>query len=423
MGNEIYTVTLPDIGEGVVEGEVIEWLKKIGEPVKQDEPIVIVMTDKATVELPAPYPGVLDKQYYSVGQIAIKDKPLYDIRLEAAIEKSAAKKIPEAPLPSEESKRPSSSLECVSKSSVEKPNTAEKIPTKESSTETVLASPKVRGLAKELGIDISKVTGTDKGGRVRIEDLKRHCSEGTRENKVLTPILQLEGDEEQPLIGIRGLMAKKMAESHAHIPQFSYFEQAEATHLIQLRQNFKEKAASEGIQLSYMPFIIRALSLTIKRFPLINSSVDVVNNKVVVHKKYNIGIAIASPQGLIVPVLKDVQVMGIEEIIKSYEALKIKAQSGKLTSSDMKEATVTISNFGVLEGGGLWATPMINYPEVSILAVARIHKEVVVRNHEVAIRDMLPLSWSFDHRIIAGEQAVMISHHYSTLIRDPAFLL
>lgn len=417
MEQNIFTVRLPDIGEGVVEGEVIEWLKKVGDPVKQDEPVVVVMTDKATVELPAPYPGTLSKQYYGVGEISIKDQPLYDIQLESAAVPKAQKQTATS-----EKKAATQQIERV-------PQETQKQVAVESHTERqivssqVLATPQVRGLAKELGIDINSLRGTGKDGRVIKEDLALHTREGSHKPEFHSPLLHLEDDEEQPLFGIRGLMAKKMTEGHALIPQFSYFEQVEATHLIQLRQNFKDKAAKEGINLSYMPFFIRALSMNIKRFPLINSCVDMGASKIIVHKQHNIGIAMASPQGLIVPVLKGVQDMNLEDVIKAYAALKIKANAGKLTSSDMKEATITITNFGVLEGSGIWATPMINYPEVAILGMARIHKEPVVRNHEIVIRDILPISWSFDHRIIDGELAVSISHHFNTLIRDPAVLL
>lgn len=416
MSNHIFTVRLPEIGEGVVEGEVVEWLKQVGDTVKQDEPVVIVMTDKATVELPAPYPGVLVKQYFRVGEISIRDKPLYDIKLDNAL-----------PSPATQEKESNVEVTPVKAAFQEKqplPAVAEMAQSFDpSANKKALATPKVRGLAKELGIDLNTLTGTGKDGRISVEDLKSNIPLAKSAEPYKTPLLHLEDDEEQPLIGIRGLMAKKMAEGHVHIPQFSYFEQVEATRLVQLRNNFREKAVKEGINLSYMPFFIRALSLTIKQFPLMNSCVDTSSFKIIVHQQHNIGIAMASPQGLIVPVLKGVQKMSLEEIIKAYEALKIKSSQGKLTSSDMKEATITITNFGVLEGAGIWATPMIHYPEVAILGMARIRKEPVVRNDEVVIREILPLSWSFDHRIIDGEKAVSISHFYHNLIRDPAPLV
>lgn len=421
MEKKIVTVPLPEIGEGVIEGEVIEWLKQVGDPVRQDEPVVVVMTDKATVELPAPCPGVVIKHYFQVGEISIRDKPLYDIEVDgttisAKEDKETLRRDSQAigdKFTSECKKRSSNASKSVNKqkNQIDTSNIHEK----------VLATPKVRGAAKKLDIDLNLIKGTGKDGRISYDDIKSHVANTQSRPKI--PLLHLHDDEEQPLMGIRGLMAKSMAEGHAHIPQFSYFEQVEATRLVQLRENSKEKAAKEQINLSYMPFFIRALSLTLQQFPLMNSCVDVDAAKIIIHKQHNIGIAMASSQGLIVPVLKGVQNMTLEEIIKAYEALKIKASTGKLSSNDMKEATITITNFGVLDGAGIWATPMIHYPEVAILGVARIRKEPVVRNDEVVVREILPLSWSFDHRIIDGELAVSISHFYHNLIRDPAVLV
>jgi len=405
MTEQIYTFKLPDIGEGVVEGEVIEWLKKVGDEVKKDEPVVIVMTDKATVELPAPYPGVIIKQYYQPGEISIKDKPLYDLRLMSGIvQTQTPQDVPSEILVSKKALSPQPKIN-------KKASLCEKRPGK------ALAIPKVRHLAKEFGVDLESLTGSGNEGRVTLDDLKQV------ENKVAPsslPITRLDGDEEQPLIGIRGLMARKM--DGFRIPQFSYFEQVEVTRLIQLRDNSKEKAAEEGKHLSFMPFFIRTLALVVKQHPQLNSSIDMQTNMLVIHKQLNVGMAMATPQGLIVPVLKGVEEMGIKEIVENFENLKAKAQTNKLLANDMKEATITLSNYGVL-GEGKWATPMISHPEVAILAVGRIVKAPVVKNNEVVVRDVLSLSWSFDHRVIDGELAAKISHDFCTLLRDPASLL
>lgn len=391
---KIYTVTMPDIGEGVVEGEVINWLKQLNDPVAQDEPVVILMTDKATVELPSPYVGKLVKQYYQVGQIAIKDKPLYDIEVTAeqhTIEKLQPEKkptpiarAPESPKPSKEHHK-------------------------------ALAAPPTRKLAKELGIDINSIEGSGPEGRVLKTDLKQ--------SKANKPTLNLFEDEEKPLVGIHKLMAKSMAASHAEIPPFSYFEQVDATRLVQMRQSFKEKAAEQGISVTFMPFIIKALSLTLTQFPKVNSSLDMDRNTLILHKPHNVGIAISTSNGLIVPVLKNVESMALQEIIMAFNDLKERAATNKLLPSDMKEATISITNFGVLGGGGLWATPIINYPEAAILGIARIQKLPIVRNDEIVIRDVLNLSWSFDHRVVNGEEAAEFSHHFSTLLQNPAPLL
>jgi pyruvate dehydrogenase E2 component (dihydrolipoamide acetyltransferase) len=413
----IQTVAMPDIGEGVVEGEVMEWLKHENDMLKQDEPVVVVMTDKATVELPAPHPGKLVKQYYQKGEIAIKDKPLYDIELEQqgvaeAIKSEEIQKSPPSTLPREN----------LSASSEEADQDIQK---KGLKREKALATPPVRHLAKEMGIDINAISPTGKEGRVTLEDLKSHYEQGKSGQNIImpVPIPHLPADEEVTLSGIRNLMAKKMSLSKKHIPHFSYFEKTDVTHLIALRQKIKQEAEKEGIKITYMPFFIRALSLCIKKHPEINGSFDEMNNTFIIHACQNVGIAVATPLGLIVAVLKNVQNMSLEQLIRSYETLKIKALEGKLAPSDMKDSTITVSNFGVLGGTGQWATPIINYPEVAIVAFAKIHKQPVIKHDTIVVKDMLNISWSFDHRIIDGEKASAVAHDFSLLIHNPAPLL
>lgn len=367
MSDSILTVTLPDIGEGVVEGEVIAWLKQPGDSVQQDEPVVVVMTDKATVELPSPQPGKIAKHYFKVGEIAIKDKPLYDIELVSPREKS-------------------------------------------------LASPATRKLAKELEVDINTLAGTGKGGHVTKNDLAR-----LKASK--TPIPRFEGDKEEPLIGIRALMAEKMSESVRMIPHFSYFEQADLTRLVLLREKVSQEAAKEGITLTFMPFFIRALSRCITDFPLFNSSLDTAKGVIVLHKPHNIGIAMAASYGLIVPVLKGVENMTLTDLIRNFDTLKKKAQENKLQNTDMKEGTLTLTNFGALSAGSTGGTPIINYPEAAICGVARIRKMPTVINDQIVIRDLMNVSFSFDHRLIDGQLAARISHRFCNLLENPAQLL
>lgn len=404
---KIYTVNLPDIGEGVAEGEIIEWLKQPNDLLKQDEPVVVVMTDKATVELPAPHPGRFVKSYYSVGQLAKTHHPLYDIELTEGVSSAP---------PEQKRSQPEAAAAAPAKSVVQAATAPPQASTK------ALAAPPARKLAKELGVDINQVPGTSPEGHVTTEDVvKFHGGRGG--NIGSAPSLRLSDDKEIPIQGIRNLMAKKMRESKSIIPHFSYFEQVDATRLVQLRHSFKEEAAKQGIAVTYMPFIIRALSLSLLRFPIINSSVDDATNKILIHQHHHVGIAISSQHGLIVPVLKNVERLSMQETILAYDALKERALTSKLLPGDMKEATITVSNFGVLGGDGLWATPVINHPEVAILAIGRIHKQPVVKNDAIVIRDVLNLSWSFDHRIIDGDLAASFSHHFSTLLQNPAPLL
>lgn len=419
MGQRLI-VTLPDIGEGVVEGEVIEWLKQVGDSLKQDEPVVIVMTDKATVELPAPQPGKLAKQHYQPGQVAIKDKPLYEIELASETSLQSTPTSQEASPPAtsgiDNGSPEERSKARIKPSPNKKPERTESTPCSKAN-----AIPQVRHLAKELGIDIDKIQGSGKEGRVTLADLH---SRGTKAavQVAATPVLRLADDEEIPLIGIKQLMAKKMAESKAQIPHFSYFETADVTRLVQLRKSVRRQAAEEGLHVTYMPFIIKALSLCINAHPILNSSCDMENGTIRVHRQHHIGIAMKTPLGLIVPVLKNVQSMNIEQVIHAYDALIERAQKSKLLPSDMKESTITVSNFGT-GGHGLWATPIINYPEAAIVAIAKIQQQPMVKNGQVAVRDAMNVSWSFDHRIIDGDLAVQISDRFCQLLQNPAPLL
>ncbi len=388
---QIATVALPDIGEGVVEGEVVEWLKKVGDRVDRDEPVVIVMTDKASVELPAPYPGVLKKQYYSAGETAVKDLPLYDLEVEE--DEKIKEHIAPKSNPKFEKKK--------------------KKPAKVFSAK-VLAAPAVRRVAREMEIDLQSIQGSGRDGRILLQDLKQ-ASQPT------AAIKRLKGDQEIPLVGIRGMMAQKMAESKQSIPHFSYFEKVDATRLLQLHSKVKNEGEQEGIHITFMPYFLRAMSLTINEFPELNSSLD--QKTLLLHQSCNIGVAMSTDQGLIVPVLKNVQEMSFEQIVRSYEDLKTKAHKQELTPEDMREGTVTISNFGVFGRGGVWATPIINPPEAAILAVNRIQQQPVVKQNHIEISPLLDLSWSFDHRVIDGSLASTISHHFAKLIENPALLL
>lgn len=400
---KIFTVTLPDIGEGVVEGQVIEWLKQVGDSVKQDEPIVSVMTDKATVELPAPTPGILKKQYYKVGETAFKDKPLYDLEIEGAVESIREKSLA-VPLVNKK--------EDVAKKE-EKPVVAEG----RRSQGAALAAPPVRKLAKEMGISLETIQGTGKNGHIKMEDLQRASSkEAPASLKPLQP-----DDKEVPLVGISQAMAKKMAEAREHIPGFAYYEQADAEEIVKLKEGLN--ANGREVKATFIPFFIRALSKTIERYPQINSSFDEHRNALIIHAHHNVGVAFATEKGLVVPVLKNVEKMNFNELVTAYEDLKEHALKGILKPQDMKDGTITLSNLGGLKGKALWAAPVIFYPQVAILATARIQPQPVAHWGIVEPRLMLNLSWTFDHRVIDGALAAEISQYYCSLIENPSSLL
>lgn len=387
--SKIMTITLPDIGEGVVEGEVIEWLKKEGEPVSQDEPVVVVMTDKATVELPSPYAGRFVKGYYQVGELALLDEPLYDIATDQASEE----------------------LETVEEKKLEPAVQKEKVVSQKPTETGLQASPAVRHLAKQLGVSLCEVS-KDHTGPLTAEDVKKHLFKeaALSSTTTLPPLPRYEGSFEEPLVGIRGLMAETMDISNRVIPHFSFFAPLCTESVRQRREEQKERYAEKGIKLTFMPFFIQALSLALKNVPAANASVDLAAKKLLVHSVHNIGIAMNTPQGLVVPVLKGVESMSFEEIVLGFEALKEKARLGKLEPGMMKEATVTLTNFGTL--GGLAGTPVIPYPQTAILGMGKIQKEAVVEEDVVVIRERVLLSWSFDHRVLDGAKAALLSSSF-----------
>ena len=424
--SKIHTVNLPDIGEGVVEGEVTEWLKNVGDEVQQDEPIVTVMTDKVTVELPAPYPGKLSKQYYQPGEIAFLDQPIYDLELEEAL----------VPAGSPQAEAPEASAPVPEKVAAE-PTAPKKEKKREPSADAgqTLAAPGVRRMAKDMGIDLSSVSGTGNHGQVTPADLKAHiASTAAPEVKTVsgsgcamppitgsTPILSFEDDVKKPILGIRRLISERMVESKYIVPHFSFFDQADCSRLIKVREKIKPEAKANGVELTYMPFFIRALSLALLEHPQVNASVDHQRSTLVIHKQQNIGIAMKLDEGLLVPVMKGVQDMALRDVILQYDDLKNRAMALKLDPKDMKESTITISNFGAL--GGRWATPVINYPEVAICGVARIRDEAVVKHGQIMVQPTLNLSWTFDHRVIDGDLAAAFSKTYVKLLENPSALL
>jgi pyruvate dehydrogenase E2 component (dihydrolipoamide acetyltransferase) len=392
-----YTVLMPDIGEGVVEGEVVQWLKQVGDSLAQDEPVVVVMTDKATVELPAPKPGKLAKQYIAQGALATKGKPLYDIDL--------LQEAPAEPTPAKPPTTPSKPPEVTAAPIASRPSARAR------------ATPATRKLARDLDVDLHTINGSGAQGQITPADIKQHLVGAQASQDSGVPQLSLPDDERHPLQGIRRLTALRVAASKASIPHFTWCDSADVTHLGQLRTNLQAEATRRGLHLTYTPFFLRALSLTLTQFPEFNATFDRQAQTLVIHKPHHIGIAMKTALGLIVPVLKQVNAMDFEQMVKAYDALRQRAQSNQLKPSDMQEGTITLSNFGT--EGGRWATPVIVAPQVAILATARIRAEPVVRGAQIAIRQILNCSWSFDHRVIDGDMAAAFSNAFLHKLENP----
>lgn len=404
---------LPDIGEGIVECELVEWLVKEGETVVEDQPIADVMTDKALVQIPAMHNGVIDKLFYKQGEIAKVHEPLFSM-------------VPDGDDVSSEVKETVSDVPAEVK--------AEKVENKVSSNVIVeqepqavqqrqtngkaVASPAVRRVARELDVNISEVTGSGKKGRVYKEDIVSF-EQGSNGVVVqtMTPSTRVE-----PIRGIKAVMAKAMVNSVSTIPHFTYCEEIDMTELIKLRLELKEVYAKQDIKLTMMPFFMKAMSLALKEFPVINSQVNEDCTELTYFNDHNIGMAVDSKVGLLVPNVKQVQNKSILELATDISRLTVDARSGRVQSADLKGGTITISNIGAI--GGTVATPIINKPEAAIVALGKL--QTLPRFNEQGIveaRSIMQVSWSGDHRIIDGGSIARFCNLWKSFIEKPSNML
>lgn len=400
---------LPDIGEGISEGEIIQWLVKEGEQVKEDQPLVEVMTDKVNVQIPSPRSGKVSQILVKAGDLAKVGQTIMVIDegggAGAAAIAQSAPKTPSQSIPTQPSQMP---------------------PQPSASVAGVLATPATRKLARELGVDLSGLKGSGPQGRVTEDDV-RHAST-SRGQVATTVVVQPPGahapsgkEELVPLHGIRKIIAERMLKSQQTTAQVTHIDEVDMSELVQLREAFKGSAEKRQVRLTYLPFIIKALAPALKEFPYLNASLDDATSTIVLKKYYNIGIATDTEQGLVVPVVKDVDTKDIFELAGEIERLSDKARRGALTLDDVHGSTFTITNVGAI--GGLFATPIINLPEVAILGLHKIAKRPVVRNGQVEVRDMTYLSLTFDHRVLDGAYAARFTNRVIEILQDTRKLL
>jgi 2-oxoisovalerate dehydrogenase E2 component (dihydrolipoyl transacylase) len=392
---------LPDIGEGIIECEVIEWKVKEGDIIEEDQIVADVSTDKAIVEIPSMYPGRIVKLYYAAGDIAKVHSPLYTIEIEddQASEAEIEQEIPEL------------RLELVK----QQPNTQEiKDNTK------VLTTPAERKLARQNDLDLSKIAGSGKQGRVLKEDVLRYLDEPLA--PIVPPLVTLGMDRREPIVGVRKIMARHMTESVSTIPHFSFVDEIDVTELIKVRASLKARYGSDDLKITLMPLLMKALSLSLLAFPIINSRVDNDFSEITYLASHNIGMAVDGKTGLLVPNVKDVQQRSIVEIAGEIGRLTEAARSGIINPADLKGGTVTISNIGAI--GGISAAPIINKPEVAIVALGKI--QGLPRfdgNGELVERQIMTVSWSGDHRVIDGATIARFNNHWKAYLEIPETMM
>jgi pyruvate/2-oxoglutarate dehydrogenase complex dihydrolipoamide acyltransferase (E2) component len=441
----MFVFKLPEIGEGVIEGEVVKWLVSQGETIAADQPICEVMTDKATVEISSPTGGLVQKLHAEEGDIIQVHSPLIDIDEDgtgasadsvsqdsvsqdsvsqdngaAPEEKKAAPKLKEAKKADAKAAPAPAALAPAAVSPA--PTAAAPAPRSGGKT---LATPAVRRHARESGVNIEMVAGSGKGGRVTRSDVDAVARGGSTPapaRSLPTVAAVPSGTEERiKIIGLRRKIAEQMVRSTTTMPHFTYVEEVDCKRLVDLRAQLKSTAAAHGIKLTYIPMVMKALALVFRQFPQVNATVEEDPLTTIVKGDVNIGVATDTPEGLFVPVVKNVEQKSVLQIAAELDDLVTRTRAGKAALHELQGGTFTITSVGNI--GGVLATPIINYPEVAILGFNKIRERAVVVDGDLEIRPMVYLSPSFDHRIIDGAVAARFVAALKEVLENPAQIL
>ena len=416
---------VPELGEGVYEAELVAWLVKPGDTVKRGQNLMEVLTDKATMEVPAPFAGTITTLHAEPGQkIKVGD---------LVLRYTPAGQPAEKPAPAVEEKRPTPEQTPSATGGLTPParrdgdgkaGTGGLAPPARPGV-MIKAAPSVRQMARKLGIDLAQVRGTGPQGRILIDDLTAHIRAARPEEKPRET--ELRPDYGTPgtrikLIGLRRQIAEHMIRSKQTIPHYSYVDECDVTELVRLRESLKETYARAGLKLTYLAFFVKAVVAALKEVPIVNASLDEEAGEIVLHDKYNIGIAVATPRGLIVPVIHDADRKDLAQLARAIERLSAAARAGRVQLDDLRGGTFTITSIGSV--GGLISTPVINYPEAAILGIGKVVKRPVYDEHGgLRPADLVYLSFSFDHRILDGAVGAAFGNAVIRRLQNPATLL
>lgn len=422
----------PDVGEGITEGTLIKWLVKEGDSVKEDQVLAEVETDKAVVEVPSPQSGKITKLHkkakdkIKVGEVIVSfDGGAAPVKkaTKAEAKAPAKRQAEEQPVKDSENKKPEAAQpKEAPKQSVK---TTQEV-TEAAKTLRPLATPHTRRLARERGVDLTAVKGSGANGRITDEDVESAAKSTPASSAIpstqayVTPT-KIEGEKRVPLTSIRSAIAKKMSESMMHAAHVTHHDVADVTELAKIREKEKPAALKRGVKLTFLPFIAKAALAALKEFSEFNSSLDESTNEIVYHEKHNLGMALATDDGLLVPVIFNADEKSILELGKEMHALADKGRARKLKLDEMRGSTFTITNVGSV--GGTYFTPIINYPECAILGIGKIMDEQRVIDGKAQTRKIAYLSLSFDHRIVDGAQAAKFMNAIIRHLEDPALLL
>jgi len=433
-----YEFKLPDIGEGVVEGEIVKWLVKEGETVAEDQPLVEVMTDKATVTIPSPRRGRVVQTHGKEGEIARVHTTLVTLDVDA--ESAGSTRSPGAtPAAVGAASRSTSSRSSPAAEDSSRASLPRSVPGHHDGGQMgkVLATPVTRRMAREHGLQLEQIAGTGPQGRVTKADVMAAIGEGTgalatggtTAAPAVAPArapMPTAGpsriDERIPLRGLRKRIAEKMVRSKFTAPHFTFVEEMDATHLVAIRKRLNDALDQSGSEskISFLPFICKALVASFRKFPTLNANFDEAAQELIVRGAYNLGIAVATDEGLTVPVVKDVDRLSLQQLAAEIARLSKAAKERRLKMEELSGGTFTITSLG--PRAGLLATPIINHPEVAILGVHRIRKRPVVVDDQIAIREMMYLSLSFDHRVIDGAVGADFTYALIGYLENPELL-
>jgi 2-oxoisovalerate dehydrogenase E2 component (dihydrolipoyl transacylase) len=407
-----YVFKLPDVGEGIAEAEIVAWHVEVGDAIKEDQPLVDVMTDKATVEIGSPVTGRVLSRKGETGEKAAVGAELVVIETEAAEKGAGSKK---TAMGAGKSVSPAAAAKAAP--------VAEKV--QRSGTKNALAAPAIRARAKALGIDLSAIEGSGPDGRIQHADLDRLLArKQPREEPRPSAAVEArvpEGVEEIRVIGLRRQIAQTMLEAKRRIPHFTYVEEVDVSALESKRRELNDKAKAGEPKLTLLPFLIRAIVQAIPEHPGVNALFDDERAVIQRHRAVHVGVATQTRRGLLVPVIRNAETLGLFDIAREILRLSEAARAGKATREELTGSTITVTSLGAL--GGVAATPIIKPPEVAIIGVNRMAERPVVRDGSIVIRKMMNLSSSFDHRVVDGFDAASFIQAVKALLEAPENLI
>jgi pyruvate dehydrogenase E2 component (dihydrolipoamide acetyltransferase) len=394
-----FKFVLPDLGEGITEGEIRKWVVKEGDSVEEHQTVLEIETDKAVVEVPSPKKGKVLKISKEEGEIAKVGEVLMVIAAEGELVEAKPK------------------AEAIEPEEKEKPKSVSVVGVLPEEEEEVLATPAVRAMAKESGVKLEGLKGSGPGGSITKDDVTK-ASEKAREGKEAPD--QYGDVERRPLKGVRRTISKNLTMSQKMTAFVTGMEEADITDLWNLREREKRGLLEKGVHLTFMPFFIKAVLHALAEHPYLNASINEEREEIILKKYYNIGVAVDTPDGLMVPVIKEPAKKTIHELAVELQELSVKARERKIKLEEMRGGTFTITNWGHF--GGTFATPIINYPEAAILGTGKISEKPWVKDGQIVIRKILPLSLTFDHRVTDGVDASRFLTRVVNYLEDPALL-